>query len=135
MDPAGTPSELPVSVDKRSGVPIYVQLAERIRLLIREGRLRAGDSLPTVRQLAVDLGVNANTVARVYRELQADGVLCLERGLGTTVADTSAPAVPRADFQLIEKTVFELIRLGREAGLRPAELSQLIETRWQERAP
>ena len=93
---------LPIAVDKQSGIPIYVQLAERIRLLVREGRLKPGDSMPTVRKLAVDLGVNANTVARVYRDLQADGVLRLERGLGTSVADTSEPAVPKADFRQIE---------------------------------
>ncbi len=123
---------LPISIDKRSGVPIYLQLAERIRLLVREGRLRPGNPLPTVRALAVDLGINANTVARVYRELQAEGVLRLERGLGTTVADTSLPQVPRADFRQIEKKVAELIRLARQAGLRASELSQLIESRWQE---
>ena len=123
---------LAVQIDKRSGVPIYVQLSERIRLLIREGRLAAGDPLPTVRALSVGLGINANTVARVYRELQSDGVLRLERGIGTTVAQTSAPPVPKADFEEIEKRVLELFRLAKQAGLRPAELSQLIETRWQE---
>lgn len=123
---------LPVAIDKQSGIPIYVQLSERIRLLVREGRLRPGDFMPTVRKLAVDLGVNANTVARVYRELQDEGVLRLERGIGTTVADTSAPAVPKADFRQIEKRVLELIRLARQSGLRSSELSQMIETRWQE---
>jgi GntR family transcriptional regulator len=123
---------LPIKVDKHSGIPIYVQLGERIRLLIREGVLRAGDAMPTVRSLAVQLGVNANTVARVYRELQADGVLKLERGIGTSVADTSGEPVGRREFQHLERKVLETIRLGKQAGMSAAELSQFIETRWQE---
>ena len=80
----------PLKIDKRSGIPIYIQLGESIRLLIREGKLKPGDDLPTVRSLAVQLGINANTVARVYRELQTDGLLRLERGIGTFVAELNA---------------------------------------------
>mgnify|MGYP002681587656 CR=1 FL=1 len=81
-------TKLLTRIDKSSGVPIHLQLAERIRLLIREGALKAGEALPTVRSLAVELEINANTVARVYRDLQTDGLLRLERGVGTFVADT-----------------------------------------------
>ena len=74
-------------IDKGSGIPFYIQLSEQIRLLVHEGRLGAGDPLPTVRELAVELEVNANTVARVYRDLQQAGVLDLRRGVGTFVSD------------------------------------------------
>lgn len=121
-----------LNIDRRSGIPIYVQLAERIRLLVREGRLRPGDYLPTVRELAVELNVNANTIARVYRDLQNDGVLVLERGIGTRVADSGQAPVSRADLRLLEKKAIELIRVARQAGMTPAEVAQFIETRWQE---
>jgi GntR family transcriptional regulator len=123
---------LPIAIDKQTGIPVYIQLGERIRLLIREGYLRPGDAMPTVRELAVTLGINANTVARVYRELQAAGVLRLERGIGTSVADThSAPPAP-GQWRHLESKALELIRLAKQAGMRPAELSQLLESRWQE---
>lgn len=126
------PVQLPITIDKHSGIPVYIQLGERIRLLIREGRLQPGDPLPTVREMAVELGINANTVARVYRELQADGVLRLERGVGTSVAETQGePPAPDA-FREVERKALELIGLARQAGMRCGELSQLIEARWQE---
>ena len=126
------PVQLPIVVDKRSGIPVYIQLGERIRLLIRQGWLHPGDALPTVRELAVELGINANTVARVYRELQAAGVLRLERGVGTSVAESGDGEIGPEAFRHLEAKALELIRLAREAGMRCGELSQLIEARWQE---
>ncbi len=121
-----------LTIDRTSGIPIYHQLAERIRLLVREGRLRPGDALPTVRALAVELKINANTVARVYRDLQNDGVLTLERGIGTRVADTSPSVVPKADLRQLEKKAAEIIALARGAGMTPSEVLHFIETRWEE---
>ncbi len=126
------PVQLPISVDKNSGIPVYIQLGERIRLLIRQGWLHPGDPLPTVRELAVELGINANTVARVYRELQADGVLHLERGVGTSVAKGHDGTAAPDGFRELEHKALELIQLARQAGMRCGELSQLIEARWQE---
>ena len=63
------------SIDRTRPTPVYVQLQEQIRLLVHRGVLEPGDLMPTVRSLAVELGVNANTVTRVYRELQSQGVL------------------------------------------------------------
>jgi GntR family transcriptional regulator len=75
-----------VAVDPKHPTPIYVQLDQGIRAAIATGRLAVGTQLPTVRQLAVDLRVNANTVARVYAELERAGVLETRRGVGTFVA-------------------------------------------------
>ena len=83
-----------VTVDPRDPTPIYAQLERGLRAAIATGRLRPGDQLPTVRQLAVDLRVNANTVARVYTELERNGVLETRRGVGSFVSATPAQAHP-----------------------------------------
>ena len=75
-----------VSIDARDKTPIYAQLERALRAAIASGRLQVGDQLPTVRQLAVDLRVNANTVARVYSELERAGVLETRRGVGSFVS-------------------------------------------------
>jgi GntR family transcriptional regulator len=72
-------------VDTRDPTPIYAQLERAIRFAIATGRIRVGDRLPTVRQLAVDLKINANTVAKVYTELERTGVVETRRGIGTFV--------------------------------------------------
>ena len=75
-----------VSIDPRDATPIYAQLERGLRAAIASGRLQTGDQLPTVRQLAVELRINANTVARVYSELERAGVLETRRGVGSFVA-------------------------------------------------
>jgi GntR family transcriptional regulator len=83
-----------VSIDQRDRTPIYAQLERGLRASIATGHLRPGDQLPTVRQLAVDLQVNANTVARVYAELERAGVIETKRGVGSFVTATPAQAHP-----------------------------------------
>jgi len=86
-----------VNIDARDPTPIYAQLDRALRAAIAAGRLHTGDQLPTVRQLAVDLRVNANTVARVYAELERDGVLETRRGVGSFVSATRQQARPPAE--------------------------------------
>jgi GntR family transcriptional regulator len=83
-----------VSIDQRDATPIYAQLERGLRAAIATGRLRPGDQLPTVRQLAVDVQVNANTVARVYAELERAGVIETKRGVGSFISATPARAHP-----------------------------------------
>jgi GntR family transcriptional regulator len=82
-----------LAIDPDDATPIYVQLERAVRAAIAVGRLQPDDRLPTVRQLAVELRVNANTVARVYGELERAGVLETRRGIGSFV--TAARAVAR----------------------------------------
>jgi GntR family transcriptional regulator len=83
-----------LSVDPRDPTPIYAQLERGLRAAIATSRLRPGDQLPTVRELAVDLRVNANTVARVYSELERAGVIETKRGVGSFITATPAQAHP-----------------------------------------
>lgn len=78
------------AVDAKDAMPLHAQLERSIRVAIASGRLRPGDQLPTVRQLAVALRINANTVARVYSNLERAGTLETRRGVGTFIAEAGA---------------------------------------------
>ncbi len=88
-----------VSIDPRDPTPIYAQLERGLRAAVATGRLRPGDQLPTVRQLAVDLQINANTVARVYAELERAGVIETKRGVGSFISATPAQAHPPREHE------------------------------------
>jgi GntR family transcriptional regulator len=75
------------TIDLHSGVPVYRQLIDQVRSGIASGTLSPGDQLPTVRQLAVDLAINPNTVMRAYRELDLGGLIETHQGTGTFIAD------------------------------------------------
>lgn len=94
------------TVDPADPTPLYAQLDRGIRAAIAAGRLKPGDRLPTVRQLAVELHINANTVAKVYAELERAGVLATRRGIGTFVRESPASTTPTT-------------RRDRERELRP----------------
>ena len=83
-----------VSIDAKDRTPIYAQLDRALRAAIATGRLAIGEQLPTVRQLAVDLRINANTVARVYAELERGGVIETRRGIGSFVIASPHQAQP-----------------------------------------
>lgn len=86
-----------ITLDPKHPLPIYAQLERALRAAIATGRLAPGEQLPTVRQLAVDLSVNANTVARVYLDLERAGVLEARRGVGTFVAMRQPAIAASAD--------------------------------------
>ena len=124
-------SSMPFQIQKDSGIPLYIQLEGQVRLLLQQGDLQPGDMMPTVRALAVELGINSNTVARVYRDLQQAGVLVLRRGVGTFVSeDLTAKALHRKELEELDRKVDELITLCRRLQIAPRILSQFIESRW-----
>jgi GntR family transcriptional regulator len=88
-----------VSIDSNDPTPIYAQLERALRAGIATGRLQPGDQLPTVRQLAVDLRVNAYTVARVYAELERVAVIETRRGVGSFISATPAQARPPREHE------------------------------------
>ncbi len=74
-------------LDAHSGVPVYRQLIDQLLVAISSGALQPGDRLPTVRQVAVDLSININTVVRAYKELEIRGMLSTQQGTGTFITD------------------------------------------------
>lgn len=114
-----------VSVDSRDRTPIYAQLDRALRAAIATGRPAAGDQLPTVRQLAVELSVNANTVARVYAELERAGILETRRGVGTFVSATPAQAHPPKQHERRLRTF--ITRLLADASAAGFTLDDILE--------
>ncbi len=88
-----------VTLDPHDSTPIYAQLERGVRAAIATGRLKPGDQLPTVRQMAVELRVNANTVARVYAELERAGVIETKRGVGSFISASPSRAHPPREHE------------------------------------
>lgn len=121
-----------ITVDTTSTEPPYEQVRRQIAAHVASGELAAGQKLPTVRQLATDLGLANNTVARAYRELEAGGVIATHGRKGTFVASTllDQPTTARSDAQ---DAATEYAALARRLGLSLAEATRLLETRWSDR--
>jgi GntR family transcriptional regulator len=87
MKSSPNPPAFRLKLDLHSGVPVYRQIIDQVRGAVAAGTLVAGDQLPTVRQLAVDLAINPNTVMRAYRELELGGALETHQGTGTFITE------------------------------------------------
>ena len=117
------------SIDPRDRTPIYAQLERGLRAAIATGRLRPGDQLPTVRQLAVELQVNANTVARVYSDLERAGVLETRRGVGSFISATPSQAhPPRQHERRLRAFVTRVLADADAAGFTIDDVLTALET-------
>ena len=107
-------------VDQKSGIPIYIQIMDRIKQLIATGVLQPGQQLPTIRELAVELTINLHTVAHAYAELEREGFLTIQRGRGTFISDGHSEQ-ELGDLRaqklqtLVENMFAEVLNLGYEA--------------------
>jgi GntR family transcriptional regulator len=124
----------PFSVDPRSGVPMYMQLIEQVKRLVAMGALGVGEQLPTVKQLALDLTINSNTVARAYHDLEREGIIETSPGRGSFVRLNGAVTDVRRNLaDVARKALEEAVREGRSLGLEANELRELFDAvvqRW-----
>jgi GntR family transcriptional regulator len=112
-----------LTIDTRDPRAIYDQVADGIKELIARRELKEGDPLPPVRQLAADLGVNLNTIATAYRELQKQGLITVKHGLGAVVAsDTAIERSPDELLRPIRAALTEMVL----AGLSPAKILSMV---------
>jgi GntR family transcriptional regulator len=116
-----------VNIDTRSHVPIYLQIAERIRESVAAGIYLPGESLPSLRALAIDVQVNPNTVQRAYDELAREGLIYARRGKGLFVAEEGAVAAQTRAQQGVRQAFEQGIRTGRAAGMRAEQLRSIFE--------
>ena len=107
-----------IILDSHSGVPIYIQLKEKIKLAIATGEYQPEERLPTVRQLAVDLKINPNTVSRIYSAMEQEGILATRQGRGTFVRDNIDVCEEKVRGEnlerIIENFLCEIHQLGYE---------------------
>jgi GntR family transcriptional regulator len=115
-------------LDSSSGVPFYRQIIDQVLLAVADGRLKAGTQLPTVRQLAVDLSVNLNTIAKAYREMEIRGIVQTQQGTGTFVAARSG-AKSRERRKALQDLVDRLIANGEALGIPMEDLVEALVER------
>ncbi len=109
-----------------NGVPIYVQLREQMLRALGARALRPGDQMPTMREVAVALRIDINTVRHAYDELERIGVITLVRGRGSFVAEPPMPPGPRANAAQIDGLARQSIAQAEAMGIDPAALAQRI---------
>jgi GntR family transcriptional regulator len=116
-------------LDPSSGVPFYRQIIEQVLLAVADGRLKPGAQLPTVRQLAVDLSVNLNTVGKAYREMEIRGIVETQQGTGTFVATRRSDRRPAERRKALEGLVDRFVSLAASGGFSLEELAETLVER------
>ena len=120
-----------ITVDPSSGVPPYEQIRSQVEVLVRVGHLRPGDALPTIRQLAHDLGLAPGTVARAYRELESDGLVQSRRRGGTVVLEPSAQAASRSQREArLQAAARDLVAAARALGVDLDAVESALRRQW-----
>ncbi len=120
---------LSLRIDNRSGVPFYRQIIEQIKFAIARDRLGPGDRLPTVRQLAVDLAVNPNTVVRAYRELEIEGMIETQQGSGTFVGSERPEIDALERRRMLDQILTDMLARASSYGLSVEDVLEGLRRR------
>ena len=116
-------------LDIKSGIPFYRQIIDQVKSAIASGLLGPGDRLPTVRQLAVDLSINPNTVSRAYTELELTGLVETQMGSGTFVGQQEVEADEMERQRMLDQICQELLSRGSSYGFTLDEILENLERR------
>ncbi len=114
-----------IQIDPKRSTPIYSQIMDQVRLAVGTGVLQPGDQAPRVRELAEQLRVNPNTVARAYRELQAEGLLVARQGSGTFVSDDAEAIGEREQRRLLQEMLDEAARTADGLGVEREDFQKM----------
>lgn len=112
-------------VDERSGVPIWIQIRKRLVFLISSGKYERGERLPSVRELSVRLGVNYNTINKVYQDLERDGYIFTKRGRGTYVSDLKNVDLSSIDDE-VEALAVDFVQQALAKGMSSEDIHDLV---------
>jgi DNA-binding transcriptional regulator YhcF (GntR family) len=115
-------------VDAHNGLAVYDQIVRQLKFAVADGALAPGELVPSVRELARELAINPNTVARAYRQLQDDGVLVAVRGTGLSVADSARRQCQIERTKLIRARLRMVLEEAARSGLDPQEIEQLVRS-------
>lgn len=121
-------------LDEHSGVPVYRQIIDQVRGGIASGALQLGDQLPTVRQLAVDLSINPNTVVRAYRELELGGLLDSSQGMGTFIRTQAIEGGKQERARQLSQIVTDAVARAGAVGFTVQDLIEELRERVYEPA-
>lgn len=116
-------------LDYSSGLPVWIQVKNRIAYLIGSGEYSAGDRLPTVRALAVDLDISYNTVNRAYMDLEREGYITTRKGRGTFVAERNDVGAARATDSPVGLLIDDMINACSHAGLNEDDILAMVKAR------
>ena len=119
--------EFAFRLDAHCGVPVYRQMIDQVLAAIATDRLRTGDQLPTVRQVAVDLAINPNTVMRAYREMEIRGILDTQQGAGTFIAEQQKAASSEERSRQLTQIAGEFVARAGSMGFTLAELMERLQ--------
>ena len=118
-----------IQIDTRSPVPVYAQIMDRIRALVLEGQLKPRSALPSVRQLAADLEINPNTVAKAYGLLEREGLVSTVRRRGTLIAESAGAAAEKTVSTRLEGAIDRIIEEASVLGVTRDELLNALKIR------
>lgn len=116
-------------IDFKSGMPVYLQLADQIRYAAASGALRSGEPLPSIRPLAEELRVNRNTVAKAYAELESQGVIETIPGKGCFLKEANSPFTKQVRHQLLAKEIDQAVIAARQLQVGRDEFLSLVNER------
>ena len=118
-----------IHISQSDGTPYYAQIVSQVRFLIATGRLVPEEQLPPVRKLAEQLTLNPNTVARAYRELEAEGLVVSRRGAGVFVADGVSPLSQKERTRVVTERIDALLASARQVGIDIDTVLKLVRQR------
>jgi GntR family transcriptional regulator len=117
-------------IDINNGIPIYEQISRQVKFAVANGSLLVGEHVPSVREMATSAAVNVNTVARAYRDLQAQGVLVSIRGTGLAVASDAPEKCRHERLDMIRERLRYILRESHQNGVTAEEIHALVRSEW-----
>ncbi|WP_298858778.1 GntR family transcriptional regulator [uncultured Gimesia sp.] len=120
-----------IQLSEADGTPYYQQVANQVKFLVASGRLEPHEQLPSVRGLAQQLTITPNTVARAYRELEAEGVVISKRGAGVFISNGVSPLSNKEKRRILNERMDALLTESRQLGVDEATLLKLLRQRSQ----
>ncbi|MBC8357214.1 MAG: GntR family transcriptional regulator [Planctomycetes bacterium] len=116
-----------LNINPSNGIAIYDQVVRQVKFAVAQGAVKPGNLVPSVREMARELAINPNTVARAYQQLQADGVLEQVRGMGLEVAPDAVKQCKGERQKLIQDRIRQALVEAKQSGLEGDELRQIVE--------
>jgi GntR family transcriptional regulator len=120
-----------LQINENSGIPVWVQIRNWLFFLIQSGQYRSGDVLPTVRELAAQLGVNYNTIHKVYQDLDTEGLICSSKGKRSFVADVDCRSLQLPNSP-VDVVIEELVRVAKDSNVNLDEIMTRIQQKFVE---